>query len=112
INRNKELLPQLLGKGAVEWGWLGVRIDEITEENVRDYGLDTPRGVGIEGVLPGQPAAPAGIRAKDVILEVDGGAITSPRDLQRVISITPVGTLVRVSLWRGGQAQELTVTIG
>ena len=68
INLIKTLLPQLLAKGSVEWGWLGVRIDEITEENVRDYGLDAPRGVGIEGVLPGQPAAQAGIRAKDVIL--------------------------------------------
>ena len=112
INLIKTLLPQLLAKGTVEWGWLGVRIDEITEDNVRDYGLDAPRGVGIEGVLPGQPAAQAGIRAKDVILEVDGRAIGSPRELQRVISITPVGTPVRVSLWRDGQAQELTVTVG
>jgi serine protease Do len=112
INLIKTLLPQLLAKGTVEWGWLGVRIDEITEDNVRDYGLDAPRGVGIEGVLPGQPAAQAGIRAKDVILEVDGQVIASPRELQRVISITPVGTPVRVSLWRDGQAQELTVTVG
>jgi serine protease Do len=112
INLIKSLLPQLLAKGTVEWGWLGVRIDEITEENVRDYGLDAPRGVGIEGVLPGQPAAQAGIRAKDVILEVDGRTISSPRELQRVISITPVGTPVRVSLWRAGQSQELTVTVG
>jgi serine protease Do len=112
INLIKALLPQLLAKGSVEWGWLGVRIDEITEENVRDYGLDAPRGVGIEGVLPGQPAARAGIRAKDVILQVDGQAIGSPRELQRVISTTPVGTAVRVSLWRDGQPQELTVTVG
>ncbi|HEY7140991.1 MAG TPA: trypsin-like peptidase domain-containing protein [Methylomirabilota bacterium] len=112
INLIKTLLPQLLAKGSVEWGWLGVRIDEITEDNVGDYGLETPRGVGIEGVLPGQPAAQAGLRAKDVILEVDGHAIATPRELQRVISTTPVGTPVRVSLWRDGQAQELTVTVG
>jgi serine protease Do len=112
INLIKGLLPQLLAKGSVEWGWLGVRIDEITEDNVKDYGLDTPRGVGIEGVLPGQPAAQAGLRAKDVVLEVDGRSIGSPRDLQRVISTTPVGTAVKLSLWRDGQAQDLTVTIG
>src|SRR5262245_31700508 len=85
VNLIKGLLPQLLTKGMVEWGWLGVRIDEITEDNAREYGLDAPRGVGIEGVLPGQPAAQAGIRAKDVILEVDGHAIASPRELQRVL---------------------------
>jgi serine protease Do len=112
VNLIKGLLPQLLAKGAVEWGWLGVRIDEITEDNVKDYGLDAPRGVGIEGVLPGQPAAQAGLRAKDVVLEVDGRAIVTPRDLQRVISTAPVGSSVRLSLWRDGQAQDLTVTIG
>lgn len=111
-NLIKALLPQLLAKGTVEWGWLGVRIDEISEDNIRDYGLDAPRGVGIEGVVPGQPAAQAGIRAKDVILEVDGRVITSPRELQRVISMTPVGTAVRLSLWRDGQPQDLTVTVG
>jgi len=112
VNLIKGLLPQLLAKGTVEWGWLGVRIDEITEDNVQDYGLDAPRGVGIEGVLPGQPAAQAGIRAKDVVLEVDGRAIAYPRELQRVIATTPVGTPVKLSLWRDGQAQELTVTVG
>jgi serine protease Do len=112
INLIKGLLPQLLAKGSVEWGWLGVRIDEITEDNVKDYGLDAPRGVGIEGVLPGQPAAAAGLRAKDVVLEVDGRIIANPRELQRVISTTPVGTPVRLSVWRDGQPQDLTVTIG
>ena len=67
-NLVKALLPQLLAKGKVEWGWLGVRIDEITEENVAEYGLDAPRGVGIESVMSGQPAAQAGLRAKDVVL--------------------------------------------
>jgi serine protease Do len=112
VNLIKSLLPQLLARGSVEWGWLGVRIDEITEDNVKDYGLDAPRGVGIEGVLPGQPAATAGLRAKDVVLEVDGRIIASPRELQRVIATTPVGTAVKLSLWRDGQPQALTVTIG
>jgi serine protease Do len=111
-NLVKGLLPQLLAKGRIEWGWLGVRIDEITEDNVKDYGLTAPRGVGIDSVIPGQPAATAGLRAKDVVVAVDGGAISTPRDLQRVIAATPVGTTVRVALIREGQERELTVTIG
>ena len=111
-NLVKGLLPQLLAKGRVDWGWLGVRIDEITEENAREHGLDAPRGVLIEGVLPGQPAAAAGLRAKDVVLAVDGMALAAPRDLQRVIASTPVGTTVRLALLRDGQPQELRVTIG
>jgi S1-C subfamily serine protease len=112
INLIKALLPQLAAKGTVEWGWLGVRIDEITEDNLRAYGLDAPRGVGIEGVLPGQPAARAGLQAKDVILEVDGRPVASPRDLQRAIAVAPVGSALRLGLWRGGRPQEVTVTVG
>jgi len=111
-NLAKGLLPRLLEKGKIDWGWLGVRIDEITEENAKDYGLDQPRGVGIEGVLPGQPAAQAGIQAKDVIVTLDGAAVASPRDLQRAVAATPVGKTVAVELLRGGQPREVSVTIG
>jgi serine protease Do len=111
-NLVKGLLPQLLAKGKVDWGWLGVRIDEITEENAQEYGLSAPRGVGIFAVLPGQPAATAGLKAKDVVLAVDGRDVQGPRDLQRVISVTPVGATVRVGLLREGQPQELPVIVG
>src|SRR5499433_2255438 len=67
-NLVKTLLPELASKGKVEWGWLGVRIDEITEDNVATYGLAEPRGVGIQSVIPDQPAAKAGLRAKDIVL--------------------------------------------
>jgi serine protease Do len=111
-NLVKALLPDLLAKGRVDWGWLGVRIDEITEDNVADYGLTEPRGVAIESVIPEQPAARAGLRAKDVVLAIDGSAVTAPRDLQRLIARTPAGTTVRVRLYRSGREQELVVTVG
>ena len=111
-NLVKTLLPELAAKGKVEWGWLGVRIDEITEENVATYGLAEPRGVAIQSVMPDQPAAKAGLRAKDVVLSIDGAAITTPRDLQRVIGKTPAGKTVRMLLIREGQEQELAVTVG
>ncbi|MGH7320637.1 MAG: S1C family serine protease [Candidatus Rokuibacteriota bacterium] len=111
-NLVKGLLPQLLEKGKVEWGWLGVRIEEITEDNTGQYGLTEPRGVGIQGVIPGQPAAQAGLRAKDVVLGIDGSPIAVPRDLQRVIAGTPVGKTVRMLLMRDGREQEFPVTVG
>jgi len=111
-NLLKGLLPHLLAKGKVEWGWLGVRIDEITEDNASDYGLTEPRGVAIQSVMPGQPADKAGVRAKDVVLSVDGSAISAPRDLQRLIASTPAGTTVRLRLLRDGQEQELPVAVG
>lgn len=111
-NLVKGLLPQLLAKGKVEWGWLGVRIDEITEENAAEFGLAEPRGVAIASVMPGQPAAQAGLRAKDVVVSVDGRAVATPRELQRVIASTPAGQTVRVTLLREGREQELPVTVG
>jgi serine protease Do len=112
VNLVKGLLPRLLAHGRIEWGWLGVRIDEITEDNVGTYGLDAPRGVGIDGVLPGQPAAQAGLQPRDVILEVDGRPVASPRELQRVIATAPVGSVLRLGVWRKGAPRELAVTIG
>jgi serine protease Do len=111
-NLIKTLLPDLASKGKVEWGWLGVRIDEITEDNVATYGLAEPRGVGIQSVMPDQPAAKAGLRAKDIVLAIDGAAVSTPRDLQRVIGKTPAGKAVRLLLIREGQEQELVVTVG
>jgi serine protease Do len=108
----KSLLPELLSKGKVEWGWLGVRIDEITEDNVADYGLTEPRGVAIQSVIPDQPAARAGLRAKDVVLAIDGSAVGTPRDLQRLVGRRPAGTTVRVRVYREGQEQEVPVTLG
>jgi serine protease Do len=111
-NLVKGLLPLLVAKGRIDWGWLGVRIDEITEENATEYGLAAPRGVGIDGVMPGQPAEAAGLRAKDVILTVDGRAVATPKDLQQMIAGRQAGAAVRLGLLRGGQEQELAVVLG
>jgi serine protease Do len=111
-NLVKALVPELHARGKIEWGWLGVRIDEITEDNVAEYGLPEPRGVGIAGVIPDQPAARAGLKAKDVVLSIDGTAIGTPRDLQRVIGRTPAGQTVRVRLIREGKEQDLPVVVG
>jgi serine protease Do len=111
-NLVKGLLPELVAKGKIEWGWLGVRIDEITEDNVAKYGLPEPRGVAIESVIPDQPAARAGLKANDVVVSIDGAAIDTPRDLQRVVARTPAGKTIQVRLIREGQEQVLPVTIG
>jgi serine protease Do len=108
----KLLLPQLATKGKVEWGWLGVSIAEVTDEDVERLKLRDPRGVLVRSVLPGEPAARGGVRANDVIVGIDGTPLEGPRDLQRVVSATPVGTKVRVALVRDGRETEVEVTIG
>ena len=108
----KLLLPQLASKGKVEWGWLGVSIAEVTEEDVDRLKLREPRGVLVRAVMPGEPADQGGVRADDVIVGIDGTTLAGPRDLQRVVSSTPVGKKVRVALVRAGRETEVEVTIG
>jgi serine protease Do len=111
-NLVKMLLPQLASKGRVDWGWLGVAIAEVTDDDVPRLKLREPKGVLVRSVMPGEPADKGGVRADDVILGIDGTKLETPRDLQRVVSSTPVGKRVRVVLLREGQETELEVTIG
>ena len=112
VNLVKSLLPQLVEKGKVEWGWLGVGIDEVSEEDLAKLGLKEARGVVIRRVMPGEPADKGGVKANDVILAVDGARVDTPRDLQRMIATAPVGTLVKLTVVREGQETDLSVTVG
>ena len=112
VNLIKTLLPQLAEKGKVEWGWLGVSIGEIGEDDLARYNLKEARGVLIRQVVAGQPADQGGVKANDVILAVDGAPIEEPRDLQRIIASTPVGKSVKLSVMREGKPTELSVTVG
>ena len=111
-NLVKMLVPQLATKGKVEWGWLGVSIAEVTEDDLPRLKLQEPKGVLVRAVMPGEPAEKGGIRADDVILGIDGTSLETPRDLQRLVSSTPVGKTVRVVLMREGRETETEVTIG
>jgi serine protease Do len=112
VNLVKGLLPQLASKGRVEWGWLGVSIGEISDEDQVKYNLKEPRGVLIRQVVAGQPADQGGVKANDVVLAVNGARIEEPRDLQRIIASTPVGQIVTLSVMREGKPTELSVTVG
>jgi serine protease Do len=112
VNLVKALLPQLAEKGKVEWGWLGVTIAEVPDEEAAKFGLKEPKGVLIRQVAAGQPADQGGIKANDVVVSVDGASVEGPRDLQRIISSTPVGKVVKISLMREGKETEVAVTVG
>jgi len=111
-NLVKMLVPQLVASGRVDWGWLGVSITEVGDDDLGRLGLREPRGVLIRSVMPGEPAERGGVKADDVILALDGTKLEGPRDLQRVVASTPVGKRVRVTLWREGKEQHVEVTIG
>ena len=112
VNVVKALLPQLVAKGKVEWGWLGVGIAEVSDEDVPKLGLSNPLGALIRQVMPGEPADKGGLKAMDVILSVDEEPVQGPRDLQRIIATSPPGKSVKLRLVREGKETELSVTVG
>jgi serine protease Do len=111
-NLVKVLVPQLASKGKVEWGWLGVSIAEITDDDLGRLKLNEPKGVLIRSVMPGEPAEKGGIKADDVITAIDGTALANPRDLQRIVSSSPVGKRIRVLVVRDGKPSEMEVEVG
>ena len=93
-------------------GYLGVYAENISRENMAQYHMSQPRGVGITQVVQGSPAEKAGLKKDDVILRLDGENITSVRKLNRLISEIAPDQSVRVTVSRGGAEQELTATVG
>jgi serine protease Do len=93
-------------------GYLGVQTVEVTRENMSKYGLNEVRGVAVEKVMDGSPAAAAGIRAGDVIVRINGEAVTSTRKLTRLVSEISPDHQARVTVIRGGMEQEITATVG
>jgi serine protease Do len=111
-NLVKLLVPQLAEKGKIEWGWLGVSIGEIADEEIEKFKLSEPRGVVIREVMQGQPAEQGGLKPNDVVLSVDGTPMESPSDLQRVVASAPIGTRLRLKVMREGKPEDLEVTVG
>jgi S1-C subfamily serine protease len=100
-----ELLPD-------EGNYLGVRVEELTRENAKEYGLSgEPRGVGVTQVLKGSPAERAGLRERDVIMRFDGEAVTSVRKLTRLITESSPDHTARIGVLRGGSEQEVSATL-
>ena len=111
-NTAVKVLDQLKEYGETRRGWLGVHVQNVTDEIAASLGLPAPTGALVADVSPDGPAAAAGIEPSDVILKFDGQSIGNMRDLPRAVVGTPIGKEVAVELMRGGKPMELTVTIG
>jgi len=112
INLAKSLLPELQVRGRIAWGFLGVSIQDVTQELAKAMGLPEARGALVNNVLTGQPAEAAGIKRGDIIVQFDGKAIATVRALQRAVSFTGVGKQVEVQVFRGGKLETLMVKVG
>jgi serine protease Do len=106
------VVDQLREYGETRRGWLGVNIQEVTDDLSESLGLDTARGALVAGVTEGGPAADARIEAGDVIVAFDGHPITSMRELPRLVANTPIGKDVAVKLMRKGKELDVNVRLG
>lgn len=98
--------------GKTRRGWLGVRIQSVSDEIAESLSLKSPRGALVASVSEGGPAAAAGIRAGDVILTFNGRDVDEMKRLPRIVAETEIGKRVDVSVWRDGKEMRLPVTIG
>src|SRR3982075_202821 len=106
------VVDQLRQFGETRRGWLGVKIQQVTDEIAETLSLRPVRGALVAGVDDKGPAKPAGIEAGDVIVKFDGKDIKEMRDLPRVVADTPVGKEVEVLIVRKGKEEKKTVMLG
>jgi serine protease Do len=106
------VVDQLRQFGELRRGWLGVRIQQVTDEIAESLNIKPARGALIAGVEEKGPAKPAGIEPGDVVVKFDGKDIKEPKDLSRVVADTAVGKEVDVVLIRKGVEQTKKVTLG
>jgi len=112
-NLARGVATQLADGGRVRRGWLGVNIQQVTDEIAESLGLrGGTRGALIARAQEGAPAAAAGIRNGDVVLRFNNQDVREMRTLPRIVAETAVGAQVPVVVWRDGREETLTVTLG
>ncbi len=106
------VIDQLRQYKEVRRGWLGVRIQQVTDEIADSLSIKPPHGALIAGIDDKGPAKPAGIEPGDVIVKFDGRDIKEMRDLPKIVAETPVGKDVEVTIIRKGKEEKKTVKLG
>jgi len=108
----KPIVDQLIEYGRTRRGWLGVRIQSVTDEIADSLGLDKARGALVASVTPDGPAEKAGIANGDIILEFNGTKIEEMRELPRVVAETKIDVKALVKVLSKGKEKTVTVKVG
>lgn len=108
----QNIVQQLIEFGETRRGWLGVRIQPVTDEVAESLGLKEARGALVSGVIKGGPVDNGTIKAGDVIITFDGKQVKEMRDLPLAVAESPVGKAVDVVILREGKQQNIKVTLG
>src|SRR6185369_11612771 len=111
ISLAQEVVPQLKEKGRVTRGWLGVMIQKVTPDIAESMGLQESKGALVADVVKDGPAAAAGLKQGDVIVEFDGKPVEDSADLPLLVARTPVGKTVKVKVLREKSTETYSVKI-
>ncbi len=111
-NTAKGVVAQLIKYGETRRGWLGVKIQSVTDDIAETMGMVQPRGALIADVTKTGPAEKAGIEAGDVVVEFDGKPVNQMRDLPRIVAETEIGRQVTVKVLRKGKEVTVTAEVG
>ncbi len=106
------VVEQLKQYGAPRRGWLGVKIQSVTDDIAETLGVPENTGALVSAVTDGSPAAQAGIEAGDVIMKFDGKDVTTMRGLPKIVAQATIGRAVEIDVLRKGQPKKLSVTVG
>jgi serine protease Do len=112
ISMAREIKDRLIAQGRVVRGWLGVGIQELTEELASQFGVKPEEGVLVGNVMPGGPAERGGLETGDIIQEFNGTRIANVHQLQREVAQSTVGSQVQVKVLRGKNPLMLTIVLG
>ena len=111
ISLAQGIIAQLKSEGEVTRGWLGVAIQDLTSEMSEYYGLKDRKGVLVADVFKGDPADKAGIRAKDIIIEVNDQKIETSRQLTSMIASLKVGQSAKVEVFRDRKIKTFSIEL-
>ena len=111
INQAKIVIPQLISRGKVKRGYLGIGLEEITPERARRLKLKNTKGVLVSQVYQGSPAHKAGLQTGDLITRFNGREIKRSQDLPIFVSQSPIGSQAQVEFYRKGDRMETQVRL-
>lgn len=111
INTAKRVIRDLVEKGEVTRGWIGVTIAPMSPEIAESLSVGEPKGILIQDVMAGQPAAKAGLKSYDVVESVNGKDIMEPRDFMAQVADLPVGGIANLGVIRDGKKLKIAVKV-
>ena len=111
INMAKSIMGELIARGKVRYGYLGIRLQQLDKSLAQGMGLDIEHGVLVEDVYPDTPAAKAGLQRRDVIVKYDGQAVSEDGKFRLMVGATPVCKTIPVVVVRDGKEKRVDVTL-